>query len=193
MKPRGLLSIIFCLIAAALTTASVDSKTRTWPGPANATVLIIRHAEKPASGANLTPEGEARANAYAKYFEPFNDGKESFNVDALYATSDTTRRARSKLTLLPLSQATGLPIQTKYGNYDANFLAEALRNEPPGKHPLISWHYSHIPDLISALGGDPKSLLPDGKWPPNVFNWVIELQYDANGKLLKSQRIQEQF
>jgi hypothetical protein len=194
MKPSGLLSIFFCVIAAALTTASADSKTtRTWPGPSNATVLIIRHAEKPASGDGLTPAGEARANTYAKYFEPFNDGKESFNVDALYATSDTTRSARPKLTLLPLSTATGLPIQTKYGNYDASFLAESLRNEPPGKHVLISWHYTQIPELITTLGGDAKTLLPNGKWPVDVFNWVIELQYDESGKLLKSQRIQEQF
>ena len=33
-------------------------------GLADTVVLIIRHAEKPASGFGLTPEGEARARAY---------------------------------------------------------------------------------------------------------------------------------
>jgi hypothetical protein len=34
-------------------------------------------------------------------------------------------------------------------------------------------------------------LLPDGKWPDNVYDWVIELKYDKNGKLIKADRIQE--
>jgi hypothetical protein len=88
------------------------------PGLDNATVLVIRHAEKPPSGDGLTDQGKARADAYAKYFHPFNDGKESFDVDALYATSDTTRSARPKLTLTPLSQALNLPVDTRFGNYD---------------------------------------------------------------------------
>ncbi|MBI2811621.1 MAG: flagellar basal body-associated protein FliL [Candidatus Melainabacteria bacterium] len=158
----------------------------------NATVLVIRHAEKPPSGDGLTPQGQARANAYAKYFEPFNDGKESFNIDALYATSDTTKSARPKLTLTPLSQATRLPIDTRFGNYDVSFLVHSLRTEQHGKHVLISWHHGHIPELINNLGVDSRIVLPNGKWPDNVFDWVIEIKYDKNGKALAAQRIQEQ-
>ncbi len=148
--------------------------------------------KKPPSGDGLTPQGSARADAYAKYFEPFNDGKESFNVDALYATSDTSRSARPKLTLTPLSQATKLPIDTRFGNYDVSFLVHSLRTEPHGKHILIAWHHGHLPELIDALGVDSKTVLPNGKWPDSVYDWVIEIKYDKNGKVLSSQRIQEQ-
>jgi hypothetical protein len=37
--------------------------------PANLTIFIVRHAEKPAQGDNLAPEGVARAQAYVKYFQ----------------------------------------------------------------------------------------------------------------------------
>ena len=51
----------------------------------NNTVLIVRHSEKPESGAGLTPAGEARALSYAKYFEPFQEQGLSISVDSLYA------------------------------------------------------------------------------------------------------------
>jgi len=49
-------------------------------GPKDATILIIRHAEKPADGSasGLTAEGEKRARAYAGYFRDFRvDSKPS--------------------------------------------------------------------------------------------------------------------
>lgn len=188
MTEKSLIASVICCLSMAVTHASAQSTS----GLSNTTILVIRHAEKPPSGDGLTPEGQARANAYAKYFEPFNDGKESFNVDSLYATSDTTKSARPKLTLMPLSQATKLPIDTRFGNYDVSFLIHSLRTEPHGKHVLISWHHGHIPDLINGLGVDSSTVLPNGKWPSNVFDWVIEIKYDKNGKVIKAQRIQEQ-
>jgi hypothetical protein len=161
------------------------------PGLENATVLVIRHAEKPPSGDGLTEQGEARANAYAKYFHPFNDGTASFEVDALYATSDTTKSARPKLTLTPLSQALNLPIDTRFGNYDVDFLVHSLRAEPHGKHILIAWHHGKIADLLNALGVDNSTVLPNGKWPDNVYDWVIEIKYDKSGKVAQARRIQE--
>jgi broad specificity phosphatase PhoE len=78
---------------------------------ANNTVLIVRHAEKPESGTGLTPLGEARARLYAKYFEPFQEDGLSIPVDCLYAGADSKNSIRPRLTLEPLSKATGLPLQ----------------------------------------------------------------------------------
>jgi len=41
--------------------------------PANATIYLIRHAEKPPSGKGLSPAGQARANAYVQYFQNLTD------------------------------------------------------------------------------------------------------------------------
>jgi len=49
---------------------------------ANNTVLIVRHAEKPVEGTGLTPMGEARAQLYAKYFQPFQEGGFPFRLIA---------------------------------------------------------------------------------------------------------------
>ena len=56
---------------------------------ANNTVLIIRHSEKPEVGTGLTPMGEARAQLYAKYFQPFQEEGFSIFVDCLYAGADS--------------------------------------------------------------------------------------------------------
>ena len=40
-------------------------------GLSDATVLIIRHAEKPPTGAGLSRAGEQRAQAYVQYFKDF--------------------------------------------------------------------------------------------------------------------------
>jgi hypothetical protein len=39
---------------------------------AGVTILIVRHAEKPESGPDLSPAGSAGAAAYARYFNPFS-------------------------------------------------------------------------------------------------------------------------
>lgn len=45
-------------------------------GLRNATVLIIRHAEKPDAGSLLNARGEQRAAAYVDYFNPLKlDGQ----------------------------------------------------------------------------------------------------------------------
>jgi hypothetical protein len=56
---------------------------------------------------------------------------------------------------------------------------------------LICWHHGNIPQLLRALGADPNTLLHKGKWPNDVYDWLIQLRYDENGHLLDSKRINE--
>ena len=35
------------------------------------------------------------------------------------------------------------------------------------------------------------TVLPNGKWPNDVYDWLIELSYDENGRLVQSRRISE--
>jgi hypothetical protein len=43
------------------------------------------------------------------------------------------------------------------------------------------------------LGANPKTFLPNGKWPGAVYNWVILLSFDQDGRLIpsSSRRINE--
>jgi len=155
------------------------------------TVLIVRHAEKPATGTGLTPLGEARAQAYAKYFVPFHEAEWSIRIDGLYAGADSENSIRPRLTLEPLSQATGLPLHTDIGTKDPPALVRQLTDKPHGSHPLIAWRHGEIPALLEAFGASPARLLPNSVWPDEVFDWVIVLTFDGEGRLVSQTLVHE--
>lgn len=157
----------------------------------NSTVLVVRHAEKPAIGASLTPEGFARAEKYARYFHPFVIDGAPLSVNALYAGSDEPNSIRPRLTLEPLSQATGIPLNTHFSTADPDALVRALAEQVHEDHVLIAWRHKKIPALLKALGADPNHLLPNGVWPDSVYDWVIFLHFDAAGHLDQQRLIHE--
>lgn len=158
---------------------------------ANNTVLIIRHAEKPLQGRDLTPLGEARARAYTTYFEPFKEAGLDVRVDALYAGADSDGSTRPRLTLEPLSRATGLVLNTAIGTKDPNGLVTLLRTQAHGPHPLIAWRHGQIPALLEAFGASAPDLLPGAKWPDDTFDWVIVLGFDSHGHLAEQKLVKE--
>lgn len=159
---------------------------------ANNKVLIVRHAEKPESGTGLAPLGEARARLYAKYFEPFQEEGLSIPVDCLYAGADSKNSIRPRLTLEPLSKATGLPLHLKVGTKDSAALVLELKTEAHGRYPLVAWRHGEIPALLTAFGAAPEKLLPNGRWPDDVFDWVIVLTMGPDGQLASAKVIHEQ-
>ncbi len=154
-------------------------------------MLIVRHAEKPAAGPRLAPEGEIRAKRYAAYFEPFAETGQTFRVDALYAGADSDNSYRPRLTLEPLSRATGMPLHLEAGTKEPEKLVRELRTDLHGSHPLIAWRHGQIPDLLRAFGADAKAMLPDGKWPDEVYDWVILLRFNNTGALQEQQLFHE--
>jgi hypothetical protein len=148
---------------------------------ANNTVLIVRHAEKPAEGTGLTTTGEARAQLYAKYFRPFQEEGLSISADCLYAGADSKSSVRPRLTLEPLSKATGLPLHLNVGTKDPEALVHELKTEAHGQHPLIAWRHGEIPALLTAFGIAPEKVIPNGKWPDDVFDWVIVITTGPDG------------
>ena len=189
--------LLLVLPACAAPTVS-DSANQSFPTPdtkplSDATILIIRHAEKPTAGQGLSPEGDARAEAYVRYFQNFRIGSQPLHVDYLVAADDSDHSQRSRLTLEPLGKAIGLKPDLRFQAKRPQDLAKELRSTPRGKHILICWHHREIPDLVAALGADPGRLLPNGEWPAQQFGWVLELRYDHEGHLMpgKTRRIKE--
>jgi hypothetical protein len=180
-------------LALAVTTSPAQSSATNAPAVRdpnalrNVVILIIRHAEKPETGMELTPAGAQRANAYTNYFRHFMVDSRPLNLDCLIATADSNNSHRPRLTLEPLSKSLGLPLDTRYKNKESTQLAAELQARPHGRQILICWHHEQIPVLIQALGADPAKLLPGGKWPDNVFSWVIQLHYDPDGRLMPAE------
>ena len=178
---KRLVLVALWVMALALSAHAAGDTTT---GLADATVLIVRHGEKPDSGPGLSPEGEARAQAYVAYFQPFMLDGSPFRPDMLVASADSKNSARERLTLTPLSQALKLPIDQRFADREVQNLVAALSTESHGKSILIAWHHGQLGKLIKAFGADPKALLPNGRWPEDVFNWVVVLRFDHTGQLV---------
>jgi hypothetical protein len=175
------------LLAAALSFSLRAETSAAQDHLAGNTVLIVRHAEKPLIGRELTREGEARANAYVHYFEPFREDGLNIKINALYSGSDSPDSVRPRLTLEPLSRATGLPLDSHISTKDPDSLVTLLRTQPHGDHPLIAWRHGSVPTLLKAFGASP-DIIPGGKWPDDTYDWVIILIFDSAGHL-QSQRL----
>jgi hypothetical protein len=160
-------------------------------GLENAVILIIRHGEKPNKGDGLSKTGKGRAKAYVNYFEHFTVASNPLQLNYLFSTADSKDSRRTRLTIEPLSKAIRLAIDSRFQYTDIQGLVGAIQSKPPGKQYLICWHHSEIPQLVNALGADPKALFRNSKWPDDVYDWVIQLRYDSNGHLLDAKRINE--
>ncbi len=182
-----------CLFIAALFGFTFAVTAHAQEGPKNAVVLIIRHAEDGATGIGLLPRGQERAEVYKNYFLNFTFDTRRLEPEVVFAAKDSKKSHRPRLTVEPFANAAKLKIDTRFGNNDSNQLAAALRATEQGKVILICWRHPYVPDLLRALGAQPEDLLPRGKWPGSVYDWVILLSFDQNGHLIppSSKRISE--
>lgn len=158
---------------------------------ANSTVLVIRHAEKPEQGSSLTAQGFARAQAYSSYFHPFHFEGSTLEIKSLFAASDQKKSMRPRLTLEPLSQVTGIALNTEFSSDDGQSIVNALRSSPHPQPVLIAWRHGHIPQLLRSFGANPETLLPQGKWQEDVYDLVIVLHFDDRGQLDRQTVVRE--
>ena len=163
--------------------------------PKSATILLIRHAEKSADplDAALTPAGEARAQAYVAYFRNLARSPSPIAAPTqLIAATDSVHSTRSRLTLEPLAATLGLPMDLTVADHDFQRLADRLLGDRryDNATTLICWHHGQILALAQALGAPPPTL--PSMWPESVFGWLLRLDFDANGQLLKAQASNQQ-
>ncbi|HEX3229481.1 MAG TPA: hypothetical protein VHQ95_10975 [Pyrinomonadaceae bacterium] len=181
--------LFIAVIFGSTLTLAADAQE----GPKNGIVLIVRHAENGGIGRSLAPRGEQRAEAYKDYFLNFTVDSKRLEPNVIFAAKDSKQSHRPRLTVEPFAKAAKLKIDTRFGNNQSGELAADLRANQQGKVILISWRHPYIPALLGALGANPKSFLPNGKWPDSTYDWVIILSYDQDGRLIpgSSRRINE--
>jgi hypothetical protein len=190
-KPSCLLyrRLFIAVLLASTPTLAADAQD----GPKDAVVLIIRHAEDGGTGHDLAPRGHERAEAYKNYFLNLTADSKRLEPNVVLAAKDSKQSHRPRLTVEPFAKAAKLPIDTRFGNNQSIELAADLRANHQGKVILICWRHGNIPALLRALGAKPEDLLPRGKWPNSVYDWVILLSYDHDGRLIpaSTRRINE--
>lgn len=166
---------------------------------ANSNVLLIRHAEKPDSGSGLSPAGQSRAEAYVDYFKTYTlagtDAGVPLPLEHIFAAAESAESDRPSLTVTPLASSLGLTIDTRFKDKHFQALAEHLigHEKFADSGILICWHHQHLLLLASALGVDAGTLpatsaWPD-HWPDNVFGWLLQISYDADGKVIPGQTL----
>lgn len=160
--------------------------------PKNATILLIRHAEKPASGDDptLAVPGQERAQAYVIYFQHYASGATPLTIGYLFAAANSDQSQRPTLTIAPLAGALKLPVDARHADKDYQKVADDLLQNAKydSATTLVCWHHGEVLALAAALGVAPGQLpasacWPPGPWPGDVYGWVLQLVYDASGAL----------
>ena len=146
-----------------------------WATPAQ--VVIIRHAEKLASGGEVNRQGCERAYLLPKFFLN-NSTVEQFGTPvATYAVEPNTAYSaiRAIQTIAPTAQALSLQILDPATRIDYSRIVEQIMSNPAydGKTVLMAWEHKAIPGLAQAFGATLADYMM--KWPGRVFDeaWVI--------------------
>ncbi len=112
-------------------------------------VVIIRHAEKPEKGDNLSCLGHNRALALANVLHQKIGTPDYIYVPAL-DLDNSTKHSRMFQTVSPFAIKYNLTINTKYSSKDSNKLAKNVLRK--SGTVLMVWDHSSISDLAGALG-----------------------------------------
>jgi hypothetical protein len=140
-----------------------------------ASVVVIRHGEKPKDreARHLSAAGEERARRLVDFVKNNSELARIGTAQILIATHPTEDGGglRTRETLVPLSDALKVPIETPYESDHPKRLASMLLSDKKydGKTILICWTHEHIPALIRALGIQPA--------PPEMGDDVYDLVY----------------
>lgn len=175
-----------------MATSSQDPTNGQAPLPANATIYLIRHAEKPDHGKGLSPAGEARAEAYVAFFQNLsNPSGQTIQWNYLFASTDSTHSDRPVLTITPLADALKKTIDSTYPDADYQGLVDHLRKHAADRYAdaniLICWHHGEILQLATALGASPHTLPAASNWPASwpgtEFGWLLEIHCQTDGSV----------
>ena len=137
-----------------------------------AQIILLRHGEKPSDDAalHLSPRGEERAQALAKFLGGPNQLTSNAPIAALYATrvSRNGHSQRTGETLAPLGKQLGLLVNTVYESDRYALLAQSVLGDSAyrGKTVVICWTHHELADLAAALGVEPKP----APWKDKTFD-----------------------
>lgn len=161
------------------------------------TVILIRHAEKvdPRDGAfnvgldgrarttGLSVRGWQRAGALVPLFTPQGAPRRDPRLAtpmAIYAASDRPRSHRPTLTVGPLAEALGLPVQSAFrsGRDEEALLTDALAIDGP---VLVCWRHDDLPRFVRTLVGGDTPL----RWASSCYDEVWVLAQAPSGRWVR--------
>ena len=139
-----------------------------------AQVILLRHAEKPSSGPELSEIGFRRAQLIPHYFQTHSNLMEFGPPEAIIAASPSRVMGsiRSIQTVAPLASRFELPVNDRFKKDEIAPLASALFNTPRwhNRTVVVCWNRQGLPELAQKLGANAPIY-----WDKNCFNkfWII--------------------
>jgi hypothetical protein len=112
-------------------------------------VVLIRHAEKPAKGYNLTCQGLNRSLQLAPLLHSRFGLPSAIYVPAL-GQGDTTKHARMFQTIVPFAAKYNLLISTPFHEDDTAQLAQRIRQQKGTV--FVVWEHSRLAAIAHSLG-----------------------------------------
>lgn len=156
------------LRTAAAFLGSLLFITTTRAQEAHLKIIIIRHAEKPKKGDNLSCQGLNRSMQLPAVLHSRFGLPRAIYVPSM-APGDSTKHSRMFQTIVPFAAKYNLPICSKFHEDDTLALAREARSRQGTV--LIVWEHSRIPAIARALGVTDPGL----HWPSGDYDsiWII--------------------
>jgi hypothetical protein len=158
--------LLFLPVLLAFLCAGAVYEPQTFKGPQR--IIIIRHAEKPSKGDNLTCAGFERARLLSQVLFKKFGVPDHIYTPALHLGKSTSV-ARMYQTIVPFAIAHQAAINTKFDVTDTRGLANEVLKE--SGTVLIVWEHKAIEKLVSDLG----IAAPAPSWNDNDFDsiWIV--------------------
>jgi hypothetical protein len=156
---------MICVLTAL---SACDTSTHDAPDQ-DLKVVIIRHAEKPEKGDNLSCQGQNRALQLAQVLYQQFQRPDYIYVPSL-DTDKATSHSRMFQTITPFAVKYNLTINSKYQDDDYAGVAESVLKKR-GK-VLMVWSHQSIPKLAKALG-----VKEPARWKDDDFDSIWVLSY----------------
>lgn len=146
------------------------------------TYYVVRHAEKatPSEGTTMsTPNDPALSATGQQRAEALKHVLSDKNIRYIYSTNTIRTRSTAK----PISDLTGVTIQTYGPRPDTSFIQQLklLR-----KNTLIVGHSNTIDDIANMLAGENKV---EGDLPESVYDQLFIIRYKNGGKRVEFSRV----
>lgn len=166
MKLMQYSTMVFVLTALS----ACDTSTHDAPDQ-DLKVVIIRHAEKPEKGDNLSCQGQNRALQLAQVLYQQFQLPDYIYVPSL-DTDKATSHSRMFQTITPFAVKYNLTINSKYQDDDYAGVAKSVLKKQGTV--LLVWSHKSIPKLVKALG-----LKKPAQWKDADFDTIWVLNYHA--------------
>jgi hypothetical protein len=143
-----------------------------------ASILVMRHAEKPRSpiDPHLSEAGRRRAERLAAWL-PETFGR----PDILFAAADKLLSRRPRETLEPLASAIGAPLRHDVSDQRSEAFAAELLADPEyaGRRVVVSWRHKALPGLARARSERGRMSEP---WPGELYDLILRFDYAEGAK-----------